>query len=78
MMLWTAIVAGAMTVWTMSRDNSQLDPFRQVIGLSLYTVVVCGILSLMRDPKSFEVWFPTGMNFFAAVFIGLIMSFRSP
>ena len=28
---------------------------------------VCGILSFIRDPKSFDVWFPTCMNAFALV-----------
>ena len=77
MMIWTAIVAGAMTVWTMSH-KAQIYPFYQVIGLSFYTVVVCGILSLKRDPKSFDVWFPTGKNLFVPVFMGLIVLVRSP
>ena len=77
-LLWTAVVAGGLTVVKVSETDSAIDPFPQAISLGSYLVVVCGILSLMRDPKSFEVWFPTGMNFFAAVFIGLIMSFRSP
>jgi len=71
MLLWTAVVAGGLTVVKVSETNSIIDPFPQVLSLSLYTVAVCGILSLLRAPKSFDVWFPTGMNVFIPAFLGL-------
>ena len=77
-LLWTAVVAGGLTVVKVSPTNSSIDPFPQVLSLSLYTVVVCVILSLLRAPKSFDVWFPTGMNVFIPVFIGLIVLVREP
>ena len=77
-LLWTAVVAGGLTVVKVSPTNSTIDPFPQVFSLSLYTVVVCVILSLLRAPKSFDVWFPTGMNVFMPVFIGLIVLVREP
>ena len=66
-LLWTAVVAGGLTVVKVSETNSTIDPFPQVLSLSLYTVVVCVILSLLRAPKSLDVWFPTGMNVFIPV-----------
>ena len=75
-LLWTAVVAGSLTVVKVSETNSSIDPFPQVLSLSLYTVVVCVILSLLRAPKSFDVWFPTGMNVFIPVFMGLIVLVR--
>ena len=63
-LLWTAVVAGGLTVAKVSDTNSNFDPFPQAISLSFYLVVVCGILSFLRAPKSFDVWFPTGMNLF--------------
>ena len=72
MLLWTAVVAGGLTVVRVSETNSSIGPIPQVLSLSLYTVVVCFILSLLRAPKSFDVWFPTGMNVFIPVFMGLI------
>ena len=76
MLLWTAVVAGGLTVVKLSETNSNIDPIPQVLSLSFYTVVVCFILSLLRAPKSFDVWFPTGMNVFIPVFIGLIVLVR--
>ena len=76
MLLWTAVVAGGLTVVKVSETNSNIDPIPQVLSLSLYTVVVCFILSLLRAPKSFDVWFPTGMNVFIPVFMGLIVLVR--
>ena len=66
-LLWTAVIAGGLTVVKVSEPNSIWDPWYQVLKLSLYIVVVCGILSFFRDPKSFDVWFPTGMNVFIPV-----------
>ena len=74
MLLWTAVVAGGLTVVKVSETNS----FIQVLSLSLYTVAVCGILSLLRAPKSFDVWFPTGMNVFIPAFLGLTALVREP
>ena len=67
MLLWTAVVAGGLTVVKVSGTNSSISSIDQVLSLSLYTVVVCVILSLFRAPKSFDVWFPTGMNVFIPV-----------
>ncbi len=75
MLLWTAVAAGALTVVKVSETNSSIDPIPQVLNLSLYTVVVCFILSLLRAPKSYDVWFPTGMNVFIAVLMVLIVFF---
>ena len=75
-LLWTAVVAGGLTVVKLSETNSSIDPIPQVLSLSFYTVVVCFILSLLRAPKSFDFWFPTGMNVFIPVFIGLIVLVR--
>ena len=77
-LLWTAVVAGGLTVVKVSETNSTIDPFPQVLNLSLYTVVVCGILSLLRAPKSFDVWFPTGMNVIISAFLGLTALVREP
>ncbi len=77
-LLWTAVVAGALTVVKVSETNSSLDPYYLALSLSLYTVIVCGILSLLRSPKSFDVWFPAGMNVFSLVFLGLITFDRVP
>ena len=78
MLLWTAVVAGGLTVVKVSETNSSIDPIPQVLSLSLYTVVVCFILSLLRAPKSFDVWFPTGMNVFIPAFLGLTALVREP
>ena len=56
-LLWTAVVAGGLTVVKVSETNSIIDPFPQVLSLSLYTVAVCGILSLLRAPSHYEDWF---------------------
>ena len=70
-LLWTAVVAGGLTVVKVSDTNSIPSP--ALINLSFYLVVVCGILSFLRAPKSFDVWFPTGMNvFFAPIGIEVV------
>ena len=74
--LWTAVVAGGLVVVKVSDTNTQVDPFPQAISLSFYIVVVCGILSLLRAPKSFDVWFSTGMNVFIPVLLGLVVLVR--
>lgn len=76
MLLWTAVAAGALTVVTVSETNSSIDPIPQVLSFSLYTVVVCFVLSLLRAPKSYDVWFPTGMNVSIIVFVALIVLVR--
>jgi len=78
MLLWTAVVAGGLTVVKVSKTNSIIDPFPQTISLSFYLVVACGILSLLRASKSFDVWFPTGMHVFIPVFLGLVVLVREP
>ncbi len=77
-LLWTAVVAGGLTVVKVSKTNSIIDPFPQTISLSFYLVVACGILSLLRAPKSLDVWFPTGMNVFIPAFLGLVVLVREP
>ena len=77
-LFWTAVVAGGLTVVKVSETNSTIDPFPQAISLGFYLVVVCGILSLLRAPKSFDVWFPTGMNVFIPAFLGLVVLVREP
>jgi len=76
-LLWTAVVAGGLTVVKVS-ETPRGDPFPQAISLSFYLVVVCGILSFLRAPKSFDVWFPTGMNVFIPAFLGLVELVRVP
>ena len=68
-LLWTAVVAGGLTVVKVSDTNSIPSP--ALINLSFYLVVVCGILSFLRAPKSFDVWLPTGMNVFFTAWIGV-------
>ena len=75
-LLWTAVVAGGLTVVKVSDTNSIPSP--ALINLSFYLVVVCGILSFLRAPKSFDVWFPTGMNVFISAFLGLVVLVREP
>ena len=70
-LLWTAVVAGGLTVVKVTEPNSILGPWYHVLNLCLYTVVVCGIMSFFRDPKSIDVQFPTGMNVFISVLMGL-------
>ena len=41
-----------------------MRPFPTVFMFGCYIVVVCGSLSFLRAPKSFDVLFPTGMNGF--------------
>ena len=79
-LLWTAVVAGGLTVVKVSEPHARIGygPFEQAISLSFYLVVVCGILSFLRAPKSFDVWFPTGMNVFIPVFLGLVVLVREP
>ena len=72
MLLWTAVIAGGLTVVKVSDTNRILYPFPQVLYLCLYIVVVCGILSFFRDPKSFDIWFPTGMNVSIPAVMGLM------
>ena len=63
------MIAGGLTVVKVSELNSIWDPWYLVLNLCLYIVVVCGILSFFRDPKSIDVKFPTGMNVFISVFL---------
>ena len=71
------MVAGALTVVKVTETNSTIDPFPQVLSLCLYIVIVCGILSFLRDPKSIDVKFPTGMNVFISVLV-LIVFLNGP
>jgi len=75
-LFWTAVVAGGLTVLKVSETNSTIDPFFQAISLGFYLVVVCGILSFWRAAKSFDVWFPTGMNIFIPAALGLDVLLR--
>ena len=61
-LFWTAAVAGGLTVVKVSETDSTIDPFPPAISLGFYLVVVCGILSFLRAPNTFDGWFPTGMN----------------
>ena len=72
-LFWTAVVAGGLTVVKVSEPHARIGygPFEHAISLSFYLVVVCGILSLVRAPKSFDVWLPTGMNVFFTAWIGV-------
>ena len=73
MLLWTAVVAGGLTVVKVSETNSNIDPIPQVLSLSLYTVVVCGLWTLIKNLKSFDFWFPAGMSVFLPVFLLLYL-----
>ena len=64
MMLWMTILAGGLAVVKASSSNSMFAFFEATFNLILYTLVVCGILSVIQLPKSFACWFPTGMNLF--------------
>ena len=77
-LLWTGVLAGGLTVVKVSKANSQIDPFPHILNPSPYTVVVCIVLSLFRALKSFDVWFPTGMNVFIPVFLRLTALVREP
>ena len=72
-LLWTAVVAGGLTVVKVSETNSNIDPIPQVLSLSLYTVVVCGLWTLIKNLKSFDFWFPAGMSVFLPVFLLLYL-----
>ncbi len=77
-LFWIVVVAGGLTVVKVSETDSTIDPFPPAISLGFYLVVVCGILSFLRAPKSFDVWFPTGMNVFIPAFLGLVVLVREP
>jgi len=34
----------------------------KILALCAYALGTSGLLSFRRDPKSFDVWFPTGMT----------------
>jgi len=70
-MLWTAIVAGglAITTVTLAEYGEYDSPFFAALHLSAYLLVVCGLWSLVRNPKSFDFWFPAGMTVFGPGFL---------
>ena len=59
-MLWTAIVAGGVAIGKL-----------HLFLVPLYGVPAFGLLSVLRYPKSWAVWFPTAMNLFCFHVIGL-------
>ena len=77
MLLWTAIMAGGITIVTATPRDQSWSLLPQAFFLSIYTVFVWGILSFILDPKSFDVWFSAGMTGFL-LFTPLVMAVFGP
>ena len=76
MFLWTAIAAGGGRSRCRG-GGTDWDGMAGCFYLGIYLVLVCGILSFIREPKSFDVLFPTGMTGFCVLTI-LMMFIDDP
>ena len=82
LLLWTTGIAVGITVWTVSREKSTVDPIPALLNVSAYIVVVSGIAAIVRYSQkpldarqsqavSLDVWLPTAMNGAILVFLCL-------
>jgi len=84
LLLWTTGIAVGITVWSVSRENSTVDPIPALLNVSAYIVVVSGIAAIVRYSQkpldarqsqavSLDVWLPTAMNGAILVFFVFII-----
>ena len=70
--LWTTIVSVGVVITTATlTEVGQYEEVGVVIAitnLSIYIMAVCGLWTLIKNPKSFDFWFPAGMSVFLPVF----------
>ena len=70
--LWTTIVSVGVVITTATLTEvgqyEEVGILIAITNLSIYLMMVCGLWTLIKNPKSFDFWFPAGMSVFLPVF----------
>jgi uncharacterized phage infection (PIP) family protein YhgE len=70
--LWTTIVSVGVVITTATLTEvgqyEEVGILIAITNLSIYLMMVCGLWTLIKYPKSFEFWFPAGMSVFLPIF----------
>ena len=72
LLVWTTIVSVGVVITTATLTEvgqyEEVGILIAITNLSIYLMMVCGLWTLIKYPKSFEFWFPAGMSVFLPVF----------
>ena len=75
--LWTTIVSVGVVITTATLTEvvqyEEVGILIAITNLSIYLMMVCGLWTLIKNPKSFDFWFPAGMSVFLPVFFLLYL-----
>ena len=70
--LWTTIVSVGVVITTATLTEvgqyEEVGILIAITNLSIYLMMVCGLWTLIKNPKSFDFWFPAGMSVFLPIF----------
>ena len=71
--LWTTIVSVGVVITTATLTEvgqyEEVGILIAITNLSIYLMMVCGLWTLIKNPKSFDFWFPAGVSVSLPVFI---------